>query len=100
MPAVRTAARTLQGLVEGLGAAFVSPPDVSAEASEAEFEMAVDVDQLQATVIGGLGSRSITTGSVLDGIEEAESLLSTYGTVMTPQQSAAVRELLDALRSA
>lgn len=60
--------------------------------------MAADADQLLATTTGGLSARSVTTGAVLHGIREAEALLSTYGTAMTPTQTIAVRDLLETLR--
>lgn len=84
--------------IDQVAAAFVSPSSVPAEASELEAELAEDADQLLATVAGGLGTRSVSTGAVTGGIKEAEALLSTYKTVMTPAQTIAVRDLLETLR--
>ncbi len=58
---MRTSVRTLSRLAVGLGSIFVSPPDLPEDASDDEWDLAVDVDELQATVIGGLHGRSVTT---------------------------------------
>lgn len=64
---MRTSARTLQTLTHGLDAVFVTPPNIPDDAPNEDFELAVDVDQLQSTVVGGLTRTSITTGAVLAG---------------------------------
>lgn len=97
---MRTSVRTLQSLVVGLDAVFPTPPNIPDDASEEDFELSVGIDELQSAVIGGLSRTSISTGAVLSGIRCAESLLTTHGSRMTPPQLAAVRDLLDALRSA
>jgi hypothetical protein len=92
--------RTLERLIGDLNRVFVSPNDVADEAPEEDFDLAADVDVLEATVVGGLRRRSVSTAAVLGGIEEAEAILAKYESTMTPPQLAAVRDLLSALRSA
>lgn len=97
---MRTSVRTLERLLDGLNLVFVSPSDIPDKASEEEFELAVGIDALEATVVGGLSRRSISTAAVLGGIEEAEDILTRFGSAMTPPQIALVRDLISALRSA
>jgi hypothetical protein len=56
----------------------VSPNDVADEAPEEDFDLAADVDVLEATVVGGLRRRSVSTAAVLGGIEEAEAILANF----------------------
>ncbi len=77
----------------------MSPSDVAAEVSDRDFELAVGVDQLQSTIVGGLRKNSVMTGAVIGGIEEAQLLLAEFGSIITAPQLAALH-LLSALRSA
>jgi hypothetical protein len=56
--------RKLQRMLQRLDAVFVMPQDVPDDAPEADFELAPHVDLLQATVVGGLSRRSVTTEAV------------------------------------
>ncbi len=92
--------RTLESLVAGLDAVFVTPPNLPDDTADEDFELSVGVEELQSAVIGGLSRTSISTAAVLSGIPCAEMLLATFGSRMTPPQLAAVSALRDSLRSA
>jgi hypothetical protein len=97
---VRATVQELQRMLQRLDAVFVLPQNVPDDAPEADFELASDVDVLQATVVGGLRRTSVTTEAVLQGIDEAQALLTRFRANMTRAQVAIVEDLLSALRSA
>ncbi|MFC8190025.1 hypothetical protein ACFUMH_00030 [Cellulomonas sp. NPDC057328] len=89
--------RAVRHAVLAVEAAFTAAPDVPDDATEDEFEVACDVEDLLAVLAGGLTRSGIGTGAYNDVLALVGALLARQGRGVDVDQAARLTTLRDAV---
>lgn len=89
----RAGLKELSRAIQDVEALFAGP----AEADDKQFPLAVDVDHLVATIIGGITRSGLGTASINAGVKQTDAILKVHGSLVTDDQRAVLKTLRELL---